>query len=229
MRCSRCDQPVVPQALGLAPDGRIVFGWCLNCLEDAGCVNIEVARPRRRPSTRLVLREASRRSWFEPSALTALRRDNSEVQLSPARQLLQGSGAIMGIWGVILLISGVVLLSRGSLPRLNPIQGSIPHLMIVGGGMVASAGAVVWLIATHFWTRSRSWLRGAQAVFFGAALAILGFGVATHDPKRDPWIVTVATIALVISALARWVEFQTPKFTATYARGGSEATKTKAR
>ena len=66
-------------------------------------------------------------------------------------------------------------------------------------------------------------------LFFGAALAILGFGVATHDPKRDPWIVTVATIALVISALARWVEFQTPKFTATYARGGSEATKTKAR
>ena len=228
MRCSRCDQPVVPQAMGRTPEGRIVFGWCLNCLEDGGCVEVEVARTRRRPTTRLVLRERDKRPWLGSGAQFRGRRAVSHERLGPVRQLLKGVAAIMTIWGCLLLGSGLVL-ARPLEMGLNPAERSIPHLIFAGGGTAALAGAILWIISTRLWDRSQQWLRGAQAVFFGVALVILGVGVATHDPKRDPWIVAAAAIALVISALARWVEIRSPRLATTRNRGGSEATKTKAR
>ncbi len=42
MRCTRCDGLAVPQAVGIAPDGRVVFGWCLQCLADSDCRLVEV-------------------------------------------------------------------------------------------------------------------------------------------------------------------------------------------
>src|SRR6516165_7804372 len=42
MRCTRCDGLVVPQAVGILPDDRVVFGWCLQCLADKECRLVEV-------------------------------------------------------------------------------------------------------------------------------------------------------------------------------------------
>ena len=229
MRCARCDQPVVPQAVGWTLEGRIVFGWCLHCLTDNECLEVEIATPRRRTTTQLVLRERRKRSWLESGPGSRGRRATPHNLPSPARQLLRGAGAIIGIWGGILLISGLVLSSRPSEMVLTAVERSIPHVMIAGGGTIAIAGALLWTIATHFWNRSQRWLRGTQAFFFGAALLTLGLGVATHEPRRDPWIVAAATVALIISALARWVEVRTPKIAAAHNRGGSAATKSKAR
>ena len=135
----------------------------------------------------------------------------------------------MGIWGGILLISGLVLTNRPEELVLTPVQRSIPHVMMAGGGIISITGALLWTFATHFWHRSQRWLRGTQVVFFGVALLTLGLGIATHDPKRDPWIVAAASAALMISVLARWVEVRTPKLATSYNRGGSAATKSKAR
>lgn len=42
MRCTRCDGLAVPQAVGISEDGRVVFGWCLECLADTHCDLVEI-------------------------------------------------------------------------------------------------------------------------------------------------------------------------------------------
>src|SRR4051812_17883958 len=43
MRCTRCDGLVVPQAVGIDPEGKVVFGWCLQCLADHRCKLVETS------------------------------------------------------------------------------------------------------------------------------------------------------------------------------------------
>ena len=43
MRCTRCDGLVVPQAVGIDADGRVVFGWCLRCLARSKCRLVEIS------------------------------------------------------------------------------------------------------------------------------------------------------------------------------------------
>src|SRR3989442_1110962 len=65
MRCTRCDRPAVPQAVGRTPDGLVVFGWCVSCLEETGCLDVRVAR---HPTPRRPLARSSRPA---PPALLA--------------------------------------------------------------------------------------------------------------------------------------------------------------
>src|SRR3954463_14496362 len=41
MRCTRCDGLAVPQAVGIAPNGKVVFGYCPQCLADTNCRLVE--------------------------------------------------------------------------------------------------------------------------------------------------------------------------------------------
>ncbi len=49
MRCTRCDRLAIPQAVGLSREGLVVFGWCLDCLEETGCTEIEAVATRENP------------------------------------------------------------------------------------------------------------------------------------------------------------------------------------
>ena len=53
MRCTRCDGLTIPQATGRTPDGRFVFGWCVTCLKETGCLEIHLSEAARKHPSRV--------------------------------------------------------------------------------------------------------------------------------------------------------------------------------
>ena len=135
MRCTRCDQLVITQALGRTPEGRLAFGWCLDCLAAAGCREIAIAHPRR-------LRQVdSPRS----KGLT-LFETPSVVVNNPRRKVLAAIAIALALWGVVLLFGGLVAHSRPSPISPSPMGNGSPALLLVGGAMMTIFGALLWLL-----------------------------------------------------------------------------------
>jgi hypothetical protein len=54
--------------------------------------------------------------------------------------------------------------------------------------------------------RSQPGLRLIQSVAFLTALGTLTAGIVVRSPRRDPLVVALASVAVGISATARWLE-----------------------
>jgi hypothetical protein len=199
MRCTRCDRPAVPQAIGRTPDGRLVFGWCVGCLEDVGCLEVAVAHPvRRHPIASVAeipLRVASH--------------VHSPVPFDPLAQRRRALGAlalVLFLWGMIVLLSGLSLRARRALRP--PSRGDIPptHL-IVGGGATASIGLGLWMLTSAAAVlRSRLGLRAVQSFAGLAAVLCVGIALASRARGLDPLLAAFASIALGVVFTARWLE-----------------------
>ena len=189
MRCTRCDRPAIPQAVGRAPGGGVVFGWCRACLAETGCILVE--------ETEISFGKTPRRK---------ARRRRPDLASHPAearRRLAYFVVGGMAAWTLTLTVLGLVSLCA-------PVDGGkglgsrgTGQLLIVGGLMVGVTGLAIWAA-----TLDRRFARqlGPKAVQTSSALLAfltLAWGIARHDPRRDPWIVGTVAAALGISWLAR--------------------------
>jgi hypothetical protein len=191
MRCSRCDRPAIPQAVGHTPEGLIVFGWCLHCLEETGCTEIEVAE------TRLNNPESS----SSPDRLE--RSGEAERLLLQRRRGAALVAGLMGIWSVVLLTAGGWFGLRRTAGPASPFGNGMPIFFLGGGAAVGivSLGMTFALYGEPFRRFSRI-PRWVGTWSFVLALAALGTGIAVHDPRLDPVFVLVAGLCLLVSMIA---------------------------
>ena len=142
MRCTRCDDLAVPQAVGIAPDGRVVFGWCLRCLADQNC--------------RLV--ETGPGGPFDFALLLSSRKSEEagpRVVHAPAGGIDQ-TRRIVSFLALLLLGWGLIFMAAGLLRGLRPAEGSL-----LGGGAAILLGAggattaVLGLVLSIYLLRAR--------------------------------------------------------------------------
>lgn len=209
MRCTRCNGVTIPQALGRTPDGQLVFGWCLPCLQEENCREIVVAQPER--SLRKRMRDLTRPSRYRKplkSVVVPVRPQRARSAIDDRYRLLSAVLLIMSLWGVVLVIGGLVI--RAGRPAAG--QGSPfgnPTLLTVGGVAVTSFALSLWfLLSGRRFLETRPGLKAVQVISFLVALVILGVGISFHDPRRDPLVVFLTSLALSASVTARWIELR---------------------
>jgi len=195
MRCTRCDGLAVPQAVGIAPDGTVVFGWCRQCLADTDCDLVEVA----------AAGPADLRLSFTAARLT---RQPQRAGVSPAGGIDE-SQWIISIVAFLMVASGLILLTAGVFTAAQPpadsssLGNGSPALLGVGGGVTALLGLALLLAASY-----RDWLPGAFMLVllswlsFLIGLGILVQGIFDYQPRRNIPIVLGSGVALVISVAA---------------------------
>ena len=185
MRCARCDRIAVPQSVGRTPGGLVVFGWCLDCMEESHCEAVVVAGTRR---------------WRLKTARRQRRPCPRETD--PRRKLLSRVALGLVIWGSLCILTACTLLGLGYPRQASPLGNGTPALLLVGGtatGLIG-LGFVVYLSAAPDFPRRIVW-RVVEWVFFGAAVSILLLAIFRHDPRRNILVVTGAAIALALSAV----------------------------
>jgi hypothetical protein len=205
MRCTRCHGLVIPQSVGLLPDGTVVFGWCRGCLDEEDCKLVEVpgkgfdalARPRRM--------RAQVRKLAQPPKV---RITPSQVARAPRmkdRSLpVAGIAGLLALWGIILMALGVVRLPAPF--RANPLPNGESRFLLASGGMLAVVSLCVWAA-----TLERAWLRkvALEAVRITStiiAAATLLWGVVNHAPRENPVVVSIAALAIAVAWVTHWFE-----------------------
>lgn len=201
MRCTRCDRPAVPQATGLTADGRCVFGWCVVCLEQTGCRDIVVARPRGRHPQRLSLRSGPGLDRFRAAAGRTGRLGTADDRL----RVIAAVAVVLALWGLALCAVGLNLRSRTDPRTASPLGNGTPALLIGGGGSTAAVGLGLWaMIAGPTLVRSRRGLTAARIAAFALAVVALAVVGLTALPRRlGLAVVGVASIGLALSVAAR--------------------------
>jgi hypothetical protein len=203
MRCAQCDRLAIPQAVGLSPEGLVVFGWCLDCLEEAGCTEIEVVerrRDRRRPPRVTSLGSIAPRP-------AADRRDR--------RRLFLFVTSLLSVWSIVLIAVGIWTIRQPPASNPSPLGNGRPMLFLAGGAATATTSLLLFVLShgRALLGSRQAWL-WVQSASFLLALAILCAGIVFHDPRRDPFVVAAAGLALGLSVGAHWRERRLPAATA---------------
>ena len=169
MRCARCDRIALPEVLGRAPDGSLVFGWCRGCLDESGCVAVEVAparlaSPEREPVARRVRRRlrAIRRAVRRPRSIDASR-----------RLAALGLAGLMAAWALILAFLGGFRLIAQHDPK-GPF-------FLFGAGMMAIVSLVIWASILGRSTGPAVAVKVARVAAIVAAAAALLWWVTRND------------------------------------------------
>ncbi|SIO67429.1 hypothetical protein SAMN05444166_8361 [Singulisphaera sp. GP187] len=199
MRCARCDRLAIPQAVGHLPNGLVVFGWCLDCLEETGCSEIEA-----------VGRRTTRRG---NSCVLTLEPPPPPLMIAPTdrRRLLLGVATLLGSWSIVLIAVGIWTIRQPAPPNPSPLGNGRPTLFLVGGMATAvTALLLLCLSQGRELVRSRLACWWVQSGAFLLALAILVAGIVYHDPRRDPFVVVAAALAIGLSIAAHWQERRLP-------------------
>jgi hypothetical protein len=195
MRCTRCDGLAVPQAVGVAPNGTVVFGWCLQCLADTNCRLVEI------PSAGLW---DLRLSFVidKPKRFAPLEGSSSPAAVDESRWILAIVAFLMVGCGLILLTAGLFTVSQPPIGS-NSLGNGSPALLGVGGGATALLGLGILVLASY-----RDWLPGAfmlgllSWLSFVIGLGILAQGIFDYQPRRNVPLVLGSGAALAISVAA---------------------------
>ncbi len=199
MRCTRCDGLAVPQAVGIAPDGRVVFGWCLHCLAEKQCRLVEV--PAAGPwDLRLPF------PISKPARPPLLGDDNPAAGVDQSQWIVAIVAFLMISWGLILLAAGLFSRSRAA-AATSPLGNGSSQLLGVGGAATAVLGLALLVL-----TSRRNWVPGTfllsllRWLSLLAALGILGNGLLDFQPDRNMQVVLGAGMAMAISVMTRLLE-----------------------
>jgi hypothetical protein len=198
----------VPQAVGIAPDGLVVFGWCLACLADRDCRLVEVS------ATGLHDLDLNAPETAAEPDVADIR--TLSVRLAPdqSRWLVALVGFLLVAWGLAVFVTG--LLGKADAgsgagtapPRAESLLGNgNPSLLRVGGGVSTLVGLSLLIVGAR---PGRALLaKGFVTLRWGAfvaAMGVLGSGVLRYNPHRNLLLLIVAASLLMIAWLARWFE-----------------------
>lgn len=187
MRCARCDKLTIPQSTGYTPEGGLVFGWCMACMEETNCKDVVVA-------------ESATRRRRQP-----VRR--ATESMDDRRRVVGATALVIALWGLALLLVGLRLRATHDPKTATGLGNGTPALLIGGGSTTASVGLALWAITSgRILLRSRGALKGVQAGAFLVAMGALGTGIMMRRSRSDLWVMGVTSAALAISVWARWVE-----------------------
>ena len=185
MRCTRCDRPAVPQALGRTRDGRLAFGWCPACLAEEGCTPVE-----------------SDWSPFGVARRKHRRRARAPRRPRPGddrRRLVYFLVGGMAAWTLTLMVLGLASLLAPARGHVGPLSRGSGQGLIAAGLLMGATGLAIWAGTLDRWLA----LRSIQAASALVAFALLAYGILRHSPGRDPWVVGMAAVALSVSWAAR--------------------------
>jgi hypothetical protein len=220
MRCTRCNRPAIPQAVGTSTEGELIYGWCVSCLEQVECVEIEIAHPARgrlgrrgAKGARLDLRDSPsrrrRRRRLARKFRARLRRSRNAI-MEDRIQIIGAIGLLLALWGVSLTLVGLSLLWRRPLdPSTNPspLGNGTPALLLGGGGSTIFVGLFLWgLTSGRRWLQARETLRVVQGVGILATVGALVAGATMRSPRRDAVVLSLISVAVAITLGARWLE-----------------------
>lgn len=214
MRCTRCDRPAIPQAVGQTPEGLVVFGWCVRCLEETQCRRIVVSRRRR--SARSLWKRA--RQW-RPTARGPER--PGAHPLDDRRRVVGAVALILSVWGLVLVAAGWVLGRRHAPGPVSPLGNGTPAMLVAGGGATVVVALALWAFASgRAFVRARLALKAVRVASLVVAAVTLLVGILHRSTRRDTLTVGLASAAVAISVSAWWIEvrFHGPEA----ARGRSE-------
>jgi len=196
MRCTRCDGLVLPQAVGIDPDGKVIFGWCLQCLADRGCELVEVS-----PVSHWRFSSPARGSIRGTSRERRVPISEQGQRADRMHWAMAGVSFLLVSWGLILLAAGLWSMP-GPWPEPSPPGHGNPAILAVGGSATAFLGLLLlWLTAPQDWQPGRLLLALLSWLSLAVAIGILLRGVIDHRPARNPALVLGAGLALTISFL----------------------------
>ncbi len=199
MRCTRCDGLAVPQAVGIAPDGQVIFGWCLQCLADKQCRLVEVAA-----AGPWDLRLSFPIS--EPSRPPLPGADNPAAGVDQSQWIVAIVAFLMISWGLILLTAGLFSGSRPA-AAINPLGNGTAQLLGVGGAAMAVLGLALMVLALRrIWFPGTFLLALLSWISLLACLGILANGLFDFQPDRNVQVVLGAGMALAIFVVTRLLE-----------------------
>ena len=145
LRCTRCGGIALPATVGRTPDGALVFGWCLGCMAEVGCIGNDESVP-------LSVEPPSKaHSYLSSSPI------RTPVSVEVARSRTTRVLAIAFIaWGVMLCSWCVVLFDRQADPsatlnrvRYSPRIALNPFVLGVAGGIIILFGLLQLYLSTR--------------------------------------------------------------------------------
>jgi hypothetical protein len=195
MRCTRCDGLAVPQAVGIAEDGRVVFGWCTNCLADTHCDLVEISA-KGIDDLKLTFTTASLKSARDRRGP----RTGAAV-IDPSIRLVGLVGYLMLTWGATVICAGLLLS-----PRPSPVGNGSAPLLRVGGAATILLGLMFLTMAAN---RDREFrrrlIRGVRWGGLFLCLAISCLAVLSGAIVRNPLPVCWAILLPLILSSIAWM------------------------
>ncbi len=197
MRCTRCDRIMIREVLGQDARGRLVFGWCMRCVTETGCVPCEgPALPLRvspPPPARRLARAVRR-------CRQRLRSSDPGVQ---RRLIAAGLAGLMCSWGVALGVVGLLRWFDPGPPSAVSGLGNGTAPMLLTGSTALCLLSLV-LGSTALATSSRpTGLRAAVGGLVGllTVVAVVG-SLSRAIPAPSGWVLALALIPCLATALA---------------------------
>ena len=192
MRCARCGRRGRKLRDARGPDGRLVFGWCADCVAEVHLRSLGVLPPEEpSPAPPPAPPKAPRPAPAAGDERTAG---------------LRGLAALLVAWGLLLEIvgTGSWLGVGGPDDGFGPTRISRVQIFAVSGAVLAVLGAWIGLASLDRGERRRSIARGVEAAAVGLGACVLVVGIAFHDPRRDPWVVGGVILAASAARAARY-------------------------
>ncbi|MGC8639245.1 MAG: hypothetical protein ACP5XB_05125 [Isosphaeraceae bacterium] len=199
MRCTRCEGLAVPQAVGIHPDGRVVFGWCLSCLVRTNCRIVEI--PETGPTGLKLDFKIDKRPGLPES-----QRPVPRMPVDQSRWIIALVSFLMISWGLILLAAGLFSSSRAFSGGGSPDHFT-PPMLGIGDASTALLGLGLMVLAAH-----RDWLPGTFVLVllswlsFGSGLGILAYAALDYQPSRNVPILLGAGLAVFLATVSRLLE-----------------------
>ncbi|ODU02229.1 MAG: hypothetical protein ABS79_00715 [Planctomycetes bacterium SCN 63-9] len=190
----------VPQAVGIADDGRVVFGWCGQCLLDTHCNVIEI-------SARGI---ADLKLSFSAAPEPKPQKREPEPQRAGVDQsiwLVGLVGFLMVAWGTTVLCAGF-LIGPGDGPTRQPSLTGSPPMLRVGGTATILMGVMFLTMAAN---RDREFRRRLTGIVRWGGLVVSGIigiwaifsGGLQNKPLPVGWAIC---LPLILSAIAYVIE-----------------------
>lgn len=192
MRCSRCDQIIIRQAIGKTIKGVLVFGWCFDCMRDEGCLEVEVA-------------ERSKLSRHRKDSQRKLVLTDVPIPVDPKIKMVRGVAAGIATWAGILLSAGVIrLFSRQADIAVSGLANGAAGFFIAAGLGLAIFAAIV---------HSTTWTAHAKRIFTRLLVTVLsGLGsvalcfVALWGMGKSSWLMKAPLLVtgIGLAFIAGW-------------------------
>jgi hypothetical protein len=185
--------------VGISPDGKVVFGFCLQCLADTNCRLVDV--PARGPYD-FILGFSTSKAIRPVTGHLAI----SASQIDQSRWIIGVVAFLMITWGLVVLAAGLAMPPSPD-PQASPFGNGTTALLGIGGGVTSLLGlGLLVLVAYRDEFPGLVLLTLVSWLSFLAAIGMLLYGIADYQPRRNVLLVLGVCTSVLISVVSRLLE-----------------------